>query len=507
VAQAVDEVATSSSLPGKKAVYFSSAGNRGRGFASDLRIVSNQEARTVIDPTDFTINLNTIPNSVDTTGGFHDFNPDPNVTDLSQTVTCSGAACTIVFQWDDPYNTGGITSNFNLLVFDANTGNYVANLSLTADNFATDQPVEISSTTLAANTTYRFVIARTGQGANLTTRASRLRYVFFGGSLLGEYNSEVGTFVATYGHNSAENGNGTAAYVYDDVPVAVNGSNPFTPSLEGFSSPGPVTIAFDAAGNRFATPQTRRKPELAAPDGVNTTFFPPGPLTSTDYEGDGFPNFFGTSAAAPHAAAVAALLLDRAGGPLSLTPAAIRSLLQSTAPARDTDPTFSQAVATNLTASGNGDISNDPNFFRVQLGGSGLEIASFTLDATAANLVFDPSITTGFPVTVSATSDVPAGSVTSSLPAGAPPSSTLTLTFAPGSFVSGRTLRFGVDRDVAGINGFGNSADVLAGTTFSATLTNGEILTGTFTNTIGTGYTVFDGFGLIDALSAVNALP
>jgi subtilisin family serine protease len=76
-------------------------------------------------------------------------------------------------------------------------------------------------------------------------------------------------------------------------------------------------------------PETRKKPDIAAPDGADTTFFYPG----SNWDASGYPNFFGTSAAAPHAAGVAALMLGKYG-PGSLTPAQIKSYLISSAPAR-----------------------------------------------------------------------------------------------------------------------------------------------------------------------------
>jgi hypothetical protein len=75
-------------------------------------------------------------------------------------------------------------------------------------------------------------------------------------------------------------------------------------TAESFSSRGPtVTRFFGPTGNTLATPDVRAKPDIAAADGVATT---------TDFD-TGAPDlnpFFGTSAAAPSAAGVAALLLS-----------------------------------------------------------------------------------------------------------------------------------------------------------------------------------------------------
>ncbi|HEY9739070.1 MAG TPA: S8 family serine peptidase, partial [Coleofasciculaceae cyanobacterium] len=90
-------------------------------------------------------------------------------------------------------------------------------------------------------------------------------------------------------------------------------------------SDGPRRVFYNAngtpitPGNFLSTGGVvRQKPDIAAADGVKTT------LPS----GSGLNPFFGTSAAAPHAAAVAALL--KSFRP-SLTSAQIRSLLTSTA--------------------------------------------------------------------------------------------------------------------------------------------------------------------------------
>ena len=95
-------------------------------------------------------------------------------------------------------------------------------------------------------------------------------------------------------------------------------------SVETFSSDGPRRKFFTPAGAEI-TPGNLlfgtsggvllQKPDITAADGVATSV-------------EGFTTFFGTSAAAPHAAAIAALIKSKFP---ALTPAQIRTALVSTA--------------------------------------------------------------------------------------------------------------------------------------------------------------------------------
>lgn len=112
-------------------------------------------------------------------------------------------------------------------------------------------------------------------------------------------------------------------YPVGPYPGVFSSSN----QVENFESDGPRRLFFNPDGTQitpgnilFATNggAVRNVPDVTAADGVATTFD----------QNSGFNPFYGTSAAAPHAGAIAALL--KSANP-ALTPAQIRTILTSTA--------------------------------------------------------------------------------------------------------------------------------------------------------------------------------
>jgi len=127
-------------------------------------------------------------------------------------------------------------------------------------------------------------------------------------------------------------------------------ANPGHDAIEEFSSRGPSRIFFTPAG--AAAPEVRRKPNTTAVDGTSVTginFFTP---------------FFGTSASAPHAAAVAVLLKDVDPG---LNPAGIARILRETSLERGTpgfDTTWGFGLIDAYAAAKRaGQVGNSPLFF------------------------------------------------------------------------------------------------------------------------------------------------
>ena len=358
-----------------------------------------------------------------------------------------------------------VLTDYNLLFFF--NGNFIG--ASAEQNRFSNRPVEFIGLPVA---TLQVVIARANTPpANNRNVADRIRYVAFGGVTPLEHFRYHGP--VTYGHNSANGAMGVAAYA---------AFAPYVP--EPYTSSGPSTIYFDKNSRRLRHPEIRQKPDVAAMDGANNTFFGDDAPEDDDTQ----PNFFGTSAAAPHAAAIAALVLDAAGGRGKVKPKRMREILQASAFRHDLDPYWSSGFALSkwnlLAINAQSDwwtsvSRTDPNVFTLTHFGS-KRLKSFSLNLSDANptetpdgLVFDtrPS-PNGQPFVVGRTIGLSAADVTGtpSLPAGPPAVAgqwnQLDLTFRAGSFRSGDLLSFGIDRDEADGAGAlgainGRSADLL----------------------------------------------
>ena len=232
---------------------------------------------------------------------FHDFDSGNDI-DIQQGIFIpDGSDILFSFQWATPAQSAtsngvGAASDMDIFLIDPVTntifGSAFANLN--------GDPVELFQFTNNTGSDRVFVLL-------LTKRAEGddpafVKYVDFGGDV--DISTPVNLEHATasgsgFGHSVAEGAIGVGAAPFFSTPDF--GSDPAV--LEPFSSPHTTPILFDTAGN--AINEDRDGVDIVAPDGTDTTFFgQPGLNDGTP----NFPNFFGTSAAAPHAAAATALI-------------------------------------------------------------------------------------------------------------------------------------------------------------------------------------------------------
>src|SRR5262249_26544569 len=127
-----------------------------------------------------------------------------------------------------------------------------------------------------------------GTGSNV-----HFKYVVFkipeGGFVINEFNGGNSTIVGQANSTSAIT---TGAVLYSNTPPF--GVDPATKA------------SFSSIGGTLTYGSARNKPDVCGPNGGNTTV----QLGGINIDNDAFPNFFGTSAAAPHVAGVGALLLQ-----------------------------------------------------------------------------------------------------------------------------------------------------------------------------------------------------
>jgi subtilisin-like proprotein convertase family protein len=289
------------------ALYFSSAGNEGN---VDDATSGNWEG-------DFVASGQTIGKFK---GQAHDFDPGPGVQDLDP-VTADSAGLPAILQWDDPLGHSG--NDYDLYAVAAD-GTVLAFSNDTQDG--NDDPFEAFSVPDGA---LGLAVVKFS-GANRYFQLTDFRGQFRDRKgLTGYFTPGV-----TRGHSTVP-----AAFSVAAVPAADAYPNPIAPGVknpsgpypgvftskqksEVFTSDGPRRVFYNpdgtpiTPGNLSSTGgAVRQKPDITAADGVSTSLVE-------------FDPFFGTSAAAPHAAAIAALVLS--GNP-GISPAAVRSALTSTA--------------------------------------------------------------------------------------------------------------------------------------------------------------------------------
>ena len=329
IAQAVDDVHDAG------VAYFSSAGNDARqSYESRFRL-SNEPGIS---------------------GPRHDFAPGRAVDGLQTTTASAGSATLLSVQWDQPSLSAngkrGAQSDVDVWFYDKNGEPFEIcsddpnQVVCQIPGFDANVGGDAVETPIMVNFSDEDIEVQVGIELFEGPAPNYVKYVWFdldaGVFSVDEYDTASGT---VFGHANAEGAEAVGAAAWYQTE---EWGSPLRPQcipacLNSFSSAGGSPVFFGKNGRRLPIPAVRLKPGVTGPDGGNTSFFffDLGFEVPGTSEPDGYPNFFGTSASAPHVAAVAALILDqrerdiaarkRFIGPRRLTPDLIYWALRLTA--------------------------------------------------------------------------------------------------------------------------------------------------------------------------------
>ena len=333
LAQAVDQVEA------QGVAYFSAAGNDAEFSYENTAPSFATLSATAPNTGEYLLNL-------DTTGA-----TTTTALPVSIPALFPGEFLAVVVEWDQPYVTGapgspGASSQIDLCVTGASGSDRITDLdgnsvACTGPNAIGVDPVQVliigNPANASGNSATESLNLLIGL-ANGSTAPGRIKLALEADGALVSINAFATNSATLQGHPGAAGAVAVGAAFFPQTPRC--GTSPAI--LEPYSSEGGAPILFDASGTRLATPEIRQKPDVVGPDGVNTTFFGVALANSgfsdnssvSQCQNDAnYPSFFGTSAATPHVASIAALMLQANS---AVTPTQIYDALRDSAAAMDT---------------------------------------------------------------------------------------------------------------------------------------------------------------------------
>jgi len=380
IAQAINEVA------GQGVAYFTSAGND--GTTSYENTTPGFTAGAGVQPGEKLLNFD--PSGATVVSGLS----------LSIPPLYPGEFVYLVVGWDQPYVTGspgsgGATGSIDMCVSGASADlvtditTFPNPITCTGGSVLGQDPVQTVIIGNPASATAPTAAATVTLSIGLVsgTAPGRVKFLLSADGAKVSINSPFAPGGPTIqGHAMAATAASVGAAYFINTPQC----GLSVAQLERFSSEGGDPILFDASGNRLATPQVRNKPDFVGPDGVNNTILGAtlaqagDPPINTSIAGcqdvAGMPNFFGTSAAAPHAAAAAALMLQ--ANP-TLTNSQIIEAMQGTA----------QPMSARATSASGYDFDDGHGFLNIKAAFSQIPTGPPSLSMSPSTLLLGASAT------------------------------------------------------------------------------------------------------------------